>query len=270
MFETKTTIYRPATIKQHLEVQTLLKIRNPWTLPQAPLTKAKGCKGRGSSSPAKIFQARELGALWFRDLSSARWYQKVPAVAATQLFVRRRWLRLTLCKTGGGLVYVLRNSPVSIFNYYFYNFRGILPTFSTNYASTQLLFIKPGTRLTKIRDIFKNHILFAITFGSFSILKFFDKWSGFVTIMLPSGSLRLFFFLSRSDVTDTNIFNLEKDKKFKSDWRVRWKKAGTWSLRGRRPKVRGVAKNPVDHPHGGRTKSIRFQRTPWGRPAKLK
>jgi large subunit ribosomal protein L2 len=28
--------------------------------------------------------------------------------------------------------------------------------------------------------------------------------------------------------------------------------------------------NPVDHPHGGRTKAIRYQQTPWGKPTKLK
>jgi large subunit ribosomal protein L2 len=26
--------------------------------------------------------------------------------------------------------------------------------------------------------------------------------------------------------------------------------------------------NPNDHPHGGRTKAIRYQRTPWGKTAK--
>jgi large subunit ribosomal protein L2 len=34
--------------------------------------------------------------------------------------------------------------------------------------------------------------------------------------------------------------------------------------------VRGVAMNPVDHPHGGRTKAIRYQRTPWGKTTKYK
>lgn len=34
--------------------------------------------------------------------------------------------------------------------------------------------------------------------------------------------------------------------------------------------VRGVAMNPVDHPHGGRTKTIRYPRTPWGRTTKFK
>jgi ribosomal protein L2 len=28
--------------------------------------------------------------------------------------------------------------------------------------------------------------------------------------------------------------------------------------------------NPIDHPHGGRAKAIRYQRTPWGKTTKYK
>jgi len=44
-------------------------------------------------------------------------------------------------------------------------------------------------------------------------------------------------------------------------------KAGRAFYLGNRPHVRGVAMNPVDHPHGGRTKPGRPSVTPWGRPA---
>ena len=48
-------------------------------------------------------------------------------------------------------------------------------------------------------------------------------------------------------------------------------KAGAKRWRGVRPKVRGVAMNPVDHPHGGgegRTSGGRHPVTPWGVPTK--
>lgn len=45
-------------------------------------------------------------------------------------------------------------------------------------------------------------------------------------------------------------------------------KAGLNRLKGRRPSVRGVAMNPVDHPHGGRTKTNSPEVTPWGKIAK--
>ena len=45
-------------------------------------------------------------------------------------------------------------------------------------------------------------------------------------------------------------------------------KAGRNRSKGFRSKVRGVAMNPVDHPHGGRTKGGMPSVSPWSRPAK--
>jgi large subunit ribosomal protein L2 len=48
-------------------------------------------------------------------------------------------------------------------------------------------------------------------------------------------------------------------------------KAGRSRHMGRRPHVRGVAMNPIDHPHGGgegRTSGGRHPVTPWGKPTK--
>jgi len=56
------------------------------------------------------------------------------------------------------------------------------------------------------------------------------------------------------------------------DWRyVRIKKAGINRLKGIRPSVRGVAMNPVDHPHGGGEGrspiGMKYPKTPWGKHA---
>jgi large subunit ribosomal protein L2 len=45
-------------------------------------------------------------------------------------------------------------------------------------------------------------------------------------------------------------------------------KAGLNRNTNKRPTVRGVAKNPVDHPHGGRTKTNSPELTPWHKTAK--
>lgn len=42
-------------------------------------------------------------------------------------------------------------------------------------------------------------------------------------------------------------------------------KAGRSRWLGKRPSVRGIAMNPVDHPHGGRTNGGRHPSTPWGK-----
>lgn len=52
---------------------------------------------------------------------------------------------------------------------------------------------------------------------------------------------------------------------------VKLGKAGRQRWLGKRPSVRGVAMNPIDHPHGGgegRTSGGRHPVTPWGQPTK--
>ena len=54
---------------------------------------------------------------------------------------------------------------------------------------------------------------------------------------------------------------------------IKLAKAGRSRWLGRRPKVRGVAMNPIDHPHGGgegRSSGGRDPVTPWGKPTKGK
>lgn len=57
---------------------------------------------------------------------------------------------------------------------------------------------------------------------------------------------------------------------------LKWKRriantrSGYWRSYGSKSQVRGVAMNPVDHPHGGRTKAIKYPRTPWGKTTKFK
>ncbi len=51
---------------------------------------------------------------------------------------------------------------------------------------------------------------------------------------------------------------------------VSWGKAGKTRWLGRRPKVRGEVMNPVDHPHGGRTRGGRNVVTPWGKKEGVK
>ena len=47
-------------------------------------------------------------------------------------------------------------------------------------------------------------------------------------------------------------------------------KAGRQRWKGRMPHNRGITMNPVDHPHGGRTKGGGHPVTPWGFPTKGK
>jgi large subunit ribosomal protein L2 len=78
-----------------------------------------------------------------------------------------------------------------------------------------------------------------------------------VRIRLPSGEERWLFF--GSYVSMGAVSN-----EFKANEVIG--KAGRSRWLHRRPTVRGFAMNPVDHPHGGRTKGGLHFVTPWGRP----
>ena len=85
---------------------------------------------------------------------------------------------------------------------------------------------------------------------------------GFTSIKLPSGEVRLI---------NSNCYAVVGEVGNKSHEQIVSGKAGRTRWLGRRPKVRGVAMNPVDHPMGGgegKSSGGRHPCTPWGKPTK--
>ena len=88
------------------------------------------------------------------------------------------------------------------------------------------------------------------------------KEDGMITLKLPSGEMRMVqenCLATIGTVGNKNHENIKIGKAGRSRWL------------GKRPKVRGVAMNPVDHPHGGgegRTSGGRHPVSPWGTPTK--
>lgn len=87
---------------------------------------------------------------------------------------------------------------------------------------------------------------------------------GYVLLRLASGEQR--YVRSNCMATIGAVSNPDnQNQKLAKAGRSRWL--------GKRPSVRGVAMNPVDHPHGGgegRTSGGRHPVTPWGKPTKGK
>src|ERR687895_124632 len=84
------------------------------------------------------------------------------------------------------------------------------------------------------------------------------------TLRLPSGEMRMVMLDCRATVGEVGNAEAELVSLGKAG-RARWK--------GRRPKVRGVAMNPVDHPLGGgegKTSGGRPPVSPWGKPEGVK
>lgn len=106
--------------------------------------------------------------------------------------------------------------------------------------------------------------IFIRSAGSFGICLGFSGDAKYVIVELPSKERRM--FLNSCGIKLGRVSN-------EKHWLMRLKNAGARRLLGRRPHVRGVAMNPIDHPHGGgegKTSAGRHPVSPWGVLAKGK
>jgi large subunit ribosomal protein L2 len=88
------------------------------------------------------------------------------------------------------------------------------------------------------------------------------KESGYAQIKMPSGEVRKVHLDCYATIGQVGNLNYEN---------VSIGKAGRNRWLGKRPTVRGVAMNPIDHPHGGgegKTSGGRHPVSPWGVPTK--
>src|SRR5919112_390909 len=82
----------------------------------------------------------------------------------------------------------------------------------------------------------------------------------YAQLRMPSGEIRNVDLRCRATVGE--VGNAEQSN-------INWGKAGRMRWKGKRPSVRGVAMNPIDHPHGGgegKTSGGRHPVSPWGQP----
>lgn len=161
---------------------------------------------------------------------------------------------------------VVKFSNGSIGNFYLAHGNWLGDVISFYILSQKYWFNKlPGNivllKLLKKKNIFFNlsnknkKIIFAKAAGTFCQLLEFVIDNNFCEILLPSGTKKIintntFVIAGRNN----GLFN-----KFENP-----KKAGHLLIIGGKSMVRGVAKNPVDHPHGGRTKTNSPEVSPWG------
>lgn len=119
-----------------------------------------------------------------------------------------------------------------------------------------------GATVHNIEMVIGKGAQIARSAGSYATISGRDK--DYTIIKLPSGEVRKIH--NRCIATIGVVSNGEKELESLG-------KAGRNRWLGKRPKVRGVAMNPVDHPLGGgegRSSGGRHPVTPWGKPTKGK
>ena len=87
------------------------------------------------------------------------------------------------------------------------------------------------------------------------------KEGEYVTLRMPSSEVRMIHMKCLATIGEVGNAEHELES---------WGKAGKSRWMGQRPKVRGEVMNPVDHPHGGRTRGGRNVVSPWGKKEGVK
>jgi large subunit ribosomal protein L2 len=123
---------------------------------------------------------------------------------------------------------------------------------------SKLVFIQKGSTISNISLSPLSRSVFCRSAGSKAKLQAHYPKSGFSSILLPSGKTVLVPLGSSAYISEnSNQFNYLRN----------FYKAGQTRYLGYRPEVRGVAMNPIDHPHGGgegKTSGGRSSVSPWG------
>lgn len=129
-------------------------------------------------------------------------------------------------------------------------------------SSISISALAPGTEVFNVELTYGGGAVFARAAGTSCVVKFISKDYAVSLIMLPSGTHVKLSFFCRVTIGRSSNINHSNDV---------IGKAGRNRNQGIRPTVRGSAKNPIDHPHGGgegRSNSGRPSVTPWGKITK--
>lgn len=111
------------------------------------------------------------------------------------------------------------------------------------------------TRVSNVAVHPYNKFQFATSSGSFCTKLRASKREKNIKLILPSKQYR-FFAQNSLAIIGPNVQLWT--------YKLNFGKAGTTRLRGSKQRVRGIAMNSVDHPHGGKANSVQPEVSPWG------
>lgn len=191
---------------------------------------------------------------------SRRWTKKIACCIHVTKDSNRTCFVALLKYSNGTFSYVLASSKTRAGNYYYSTI--VPPRFSLIYKSgcnVMLRYINYNTLFFNLEVSYKDGGKYCRSAGTFckAISLNFDK--DIAKVILPTGCIKV--------VSIYNIVTLGQASNTGKRFHI-YSKAGYYRRLNYRPTVRGVAMNPVDNPHGGRTKTNSPELTPWGKIAK--
>jgi len=180
-------------------------------------------------------------------------YNRFAIIATFQFIPFKNKLLSLLIFANGGACYINTTEKQKIFSYFFYNIKRKIKNVKHKNILRMIFQIKKLTFVSLIELYPGKLTQYVRSSGTKSKIIKLDDSTHTALLQLPSGVKKIFSFYSFVFI---GRVALGLTKRFTTN------KAGYWRSFGSKSLVRGVAKNPVDHPHGGRTKSVKYPRTP--------
>jgi len=230
------------------------------TTPKKSLTKGTKSTGGRNSSGRVTTRFRGGGnKRRFREIDFQRNKENIPATVKSIEYDPNRTARIALiCYADGEYKYILATSTMEVGDVIMNG-----PTAELKSGNClKLKDIPVGQNIHCIELYPKQGAKMARSAGQYAVLR--SKDADYAQIKLPSGEVRMVHLECRA--TMGIVSNGQHSL-------IKIGKAGKVRYKGKRPHVRGVAMNPVDHPMGGgegKTSGGGHPVSPWGQLAKGK
>lgn len=220
----------------------------------------KTFKKKGRSNLGKItVRHKKTPKKNFTSSANFFFFKKSLGLIVSSFFIKKTKKLLALIKYSDGSFFIIPFTSNSFLGFFFFfNLSSFF--FKKDFLiASNLIFLKINLIISNLGK--KNSkIQYSKASGCLSLVTniFLEKKK--VLIQLPSGNTKFFHttsyfcLLGRCAVVNKKSLIIGK--------------AGSNILAGDRPTVRGNAMNPIDHPHGGRTKTSKPEVSPWGWVAK--
>lgn len=223
----------------------------------------KNKSGRGSTGRVILWTKQKTNTSARSIVINYNFRTTIPVFMSTFTLTPFSNKLLTLAMLpGGGVTYLPTTYKTKIFNFWnFFVREKEWWRIKDELIACYVALIPMFQKISNVEAVPGLGIQYVRSSGSFGKITSKNETTNSAILKLPSGVRKI---VSTFSVIMLGSVSLKNKNLVKST------KSGYWRNNGRKPIVRGVAMNPVDHPHGGRTKSIKYPRTPWGKTTKFK
>ena len=189
----------------------------------------------------------------FNEINSSIVFKSMSVSVGLKKFFNGAYYNIM--KNTNGFIFLIKNSNGSYLGDYYKNFFFPSKLLKNIFLGSQtfLACLPIYSIVSNVYNILNKKSIYAKSNGSYAQILESKNSFNIVLLKLPSGIKKFLF--------STSICILGRNSNINQKY-ITFGKASFFKILGKNPSVRGVAKNPVDHPHGGRTKTVKPEVSP--------